>query len=102
MPQEVYWSPIAVASFLDVKEFTLKCWGQKVVDEFEIIVDIRVSQISSNSAIAPLMENSNYRKLVIHRNVALIYDVLDDRIRIHLVWDNRQAPQKLTSYLKID
>jgi len=98
--KEVYWSPIAIESYLDIKDYIDSIWDSKIVEEFENLVDERVEQLKQNNLIAPKIENTNYRKLVIHKNTSLIYDITEELIRIHLVWDNRQDPKELKKYLR--
>jgi len=98
--KEIYWSPIAIKSYLDSKDYIELIWDIKIVEEFENLVDERIEQLRQNNLIAPTIENTNYRKLVIHKNSSIIYDITEDLIRIHLVWDNRKDPKELKKYLK--
>ena len=100
MQKEIYWSPIAIKSYLDSKDYIELIWDIKIVEEFENLVDERIEQLRQNNHIAPIIENTNYRKLVIHKNSSIIYDITEDLIRIHLVWDNRKDPKELKKYLK--
>ncbi len=100
MQKEIYCSPIAIESYLDIKDYIKSIWDVKIVEEFENLVDERIEQLRQNNFIAPIIENTSYRKLVIHKNTSIIYDITEELVRIHLVWDNRQDPKGLKKYLK--
>jgi len=72
-----------------------------VIDYFLDLVDKRIEQIKTNPHIAPLIENTEFRKLIIHKNVSLFYMNSDDVIKVLLIWDNRQNPKELTKKLII-
>jgi hypothetical protein len=63
-------------------------------------VDKRVDQLTSNPKLAPVVGSTEYRKLVIHKNISIFYKVEIDFIKILLVWDNRQDPLVLKEKLK--
>lgn len=100
MQKEIYWSPIAIASYLDIKDYIESIWDLETMKKFEDLIDERIEQLKKNNFIAPKIQNTNYRKLVIHKNNSIIYDITEQLIRIHLVWDNRQDPKGLKKYLK--
>lgn len=99
--QKVYWTPVAIKSLKETREFISKQWNQQVIDYFLDLIDKRIEQIKTNPHIAPLIENTEFRKLIIHENVSLFYMNSGDLIKILLIWDNRQNPKKMTEKLTI-
>ncbi|MEP2300687.1 MAG: type II toxin-antitoxin system RelE/ParE family toxin, partial [Kangiellaceae bacterium] len=71
--QRVYWTPVAIESLKATKKFISKQWNNEVVEYFLDLIDKRILQIQSNPEIAPLIPNTQFRKLLIHRNVSLFY-----------------------------
>ena len=100
MKFNIFWTPIGLASLKESKKFILKHWNEKVLEHFLNLVDKRIEQLLSNPELAPRVEFTQYRKLLIHKNIS-IFDTLDSElIKVLLVWDNRQDPKELQDRLK--
>ena len=101
---KVYWTPLAIKSLKETRKFILKHWDNKVLEHFLDLIDKRIEQVQISPKIAPLILKTTYRKLVIHKNVSLFYIDESSRIKVLLVWDNRQDPKelkrRLTAYKK--
>jgi len=95
MKKKVIWSPTARQSLRRTSNFISELWNEQVKTEFLNQLNFRVEQIQKNPELAPTFEDSEVRKLVIHKSVSLFYLNLPEHLRILLVWDNREDSAKL-------
>ncbi len=95
----IVWTPIAINSLREIKKFVLEQWSQDVLDYLLDLVDKRIHQLRSNPEMAPIVEKTQYRKLIIHKNISLFYVNENSLTKILLIWDNRQSPEKLYKVL---
>ena len=98
--RRILWTPQAKESLKETHRFILKMWGDDIAANFLDLVDIRISQITSHAEIAPKVQNTSYRRLIIHKHVSLFYINDDFVTRVLLFWDNRQDPKKLAKRLE--
>ena len=91
----VFWTPVAIKSLEETKNFIIKHWNDQVLEYFLDLIDKRIEQVQINPRIAPVIIESDYRKLVIHKNISLFYIIESSLTNILLVWDNRQNPKEL-------
>lgn len=100
MSRNIFWTPIGLESLKEAQSFILEHWNEQVLDYFLDLIDKRIEQLKSNPKLAPIIESTEYRKLLIHKNVSIFYTLESKIIKILLVWDNRQDPgilkEKLT------
>jgi len=57
----IVWTPIAISSLKEIKNFVLKQWNQDVLDYLLDLVDKRLIQLRSNPELAPTVEKTQYR-----------------------------------------
>ncbi len=93
--RKVIWAPTARRSLRRTSYFITELWNEQVKTEFLNQLNFRIEQIQKNPELAPTFENSEVRKLVIHKSVSLFYLNQPEHIRLLLIWDNRQSPSKL-------
>jgi plasmid stabilization system protein ParE len=93
--KRVIWSPMARRSLRQTSDFIFEVWNEQVRTEFINQLNFRVAQIQKNPELAPTFEDSEIRKLVIHKSVSLFYQNFSEHIRLLLIWDNRQNPAEL-------
>lgn len=93
--KKVIWSPTARRSLRRTSDFILELWNEQVKTEFISQLNFRIAQIQKNPELAPTFEDSDIRKLVIHKSVSLFYLNFPDHVRLLLVWDNRQTLAEL-------
>ena len=98
--KKVIWTPSSKKSLQETIEFLSETWNEEVVNDFLNQIDYRISQIQEAPRIAPLVESSKFRKLLIHKSISLFYRNYPEYIKIILIWDNRQDPAVLKSLLK--
>lgn len=70
-------------------------WNEQVKTEFLNQLNFRIEQIQRNPELAPTFEDSEVRKMEIHKSVSLFYLNSPKHLRLLLIWDNRQSPAKL-------
>lgn len=97
--KRVIWAPIARKSLRRTSDFIAEQWNEKVKTEFINQLNFRIEQIQRNPELAPTFDDSEIRKLVIHKSVSLFYLNQNQQIRLLLIWDNRQNPKKLFKQL---
>lgn len=97
--KKIFWTPIGLESLREAKVFILEHWNNKVLEHFLDLIDKRVEQLTLNSQLAPIIDSTEYRKLVIHKNISVFYAEYSERVKILLVWDNRQNPRVLKAKL---
>ena len=97
--KNIFWTPIGLKSLKEAKVFILEHWDHKVLEHFLDLIDERINQLALNSKLAPIIDSTEYRKLVIHKNISIFYTVDSEIVKILLVWDNRQNPNVLKGKL---
>ncbi|TVR86321.1 MAG: type II toxin-antitoxin system RelE/ParE family toxin [Saprospirales bacterium] len=97
--KRVIWSPIAKRSLRRTSDFISEVWNEQVRNEFINQLNYRITQIQKNPELAPTFEDSQIRKLVIHKSISLFYQNFSEHIKLLLIWDTRQNPAEL--YRKI-
>jgi len=97
--QTIFWTKLGLSSLENVKEFILQEWDDEILEHFLNLTDKRVEQIRVNPRLAPIVINRNFRKLVIHKNISLLYEIVGLKTKILLVWDNRKNPKVLFNKL---
>ncbi len=97
--KKVIWTQTARKSLQETSDFITELWNEQVTDEFLNQLDYRIIQIQKNPELAPAFEDSELRKLLIHKSVSLFYRNYPGFIKILLVWDNRQNLAQLLEKL---
>ncbi len=97
--KKIFWTPIGLESLKESQSFILKHWNQTVLEHFLNLIDKRINQLIANPKLAPMLDSTEYRKLVIHKNISIFYMEDSEIIKILLVWDNRQDPIVLKNKL---
>lgn len=98
---KLYWTPIGIESLKTTSNFITTHWNTEVLDHFLDLTDKRIKLIKANPKIAPTIDHTNYRRLIIHKHVSLFYIIDHKIIKILLLWDNRQNPRDLIEKLTI-
>ncbi len=97
--KQVIWTPSSKKSLQETIEFLSETWNEEIVDDFLNQIDYRISQIQEPPKIAPVVESSKFRKLLIHKSISLFYRNYPEYIKIILIWDSRQDPAILKRLL---
>lgn len=97
--KEVQWTEIARRTLKETSDFILELWDVAVNEEFINQLDYRISQLQKNPELAPAFENTQIRRLLIHKTVSLFYINTPRFIKILMIWDSRQDAEKLLKKL---
>ncbi|MBN7810099.1 type II toxin-antitoxin system RelE/ParE family toxin [Algoriphagus sp. H41] len=100
----IFWTPSAIRSLEETSSFLFRVWNDRIVDEFLSLVDRKIELIIENPEIGVKLRKTNYRKILIHRNVSLFYKHVPEKsmIQILLLWDNRMDPSQLKKHFEND
>lgn len=96
----IFWTPIGIESLRETVHFLSETWNEEIIDRFFLLIDEKIEIIQRNPEIGLKLENSPFRKLVIHKNTSLFYVNELTQIKILLIWDNRQNPDTLKEKLE--
>ena len=96
MVEKIIWSPRAINEYEKIISFLFLICNEKVIHDFENLVNQNVSAISKNPNLFPVIK-AGIRKVSIHRNVSLFYEFKEQEniIEILSIFDNRENPDKL-------
>ena len=97
--KEVRWTQTAKNTLQETSDFILELWNAKVQDQFLDQLEFRISQLQRNHELGSRFEETSYRKLIIHKTVALFYIDHPNYIKLLVIWDNRQDPDKILDKL---
>lgn len=96
----IFWTPIGIDSLRETGNFLSETWNDEIIDRFFLLIDEKIELIQRNPEIGSRLENSQFRKIVIHKNTTLFYEIDQSSIKILLIWDNRQNPEDLREKLE--
>lgn len=71
--KEVRWTETAKQTLNETSEFILDLWNKQVNEEFLDQLEYRIVQLKHNPELGPSFENTNFRRLVIHKTVSMFY-----------------------------
>jgi plasmid stabilization system protein ParE len=97
--KEVRWTETARKTLLETSEFISDLWNSNIKEEFVEQLDYRIAQLQNNPELGPTFSKMKIRRLVIHKSVSLYYINRPQYIRLLIIWDNRQDPNKLLNKL---
>lgn len=96
----IFWTPIGIESLREIVNFLSETWNDEIIDRFFLLIDEKIDLIQRNPEIGLKLENSQFRKIVIHKNTTLFYEIDQSIIKILLIWDNRQNQEDLRKKLE--
>jgi plasmid stabilization system protein ParE len=97
--KKVQWTKTARKTLQETSDFILEQWNPKINNIFIEQLEFRIIQLQKNPELGATFENTQIRRLVIHKTVSLFYLNRDQYIQLLVVWDNRQDPDKLLKKL---
>ena len=93
--KEVRWTKTARITLKETSEFILLVWNDHVKQKFLDQLEFRISQLQINPELGLIIENTNIRRLTIHKTVSLFYTNEQSYIKLLVIWDNRSDPDRL-------
>jgi len=97
---KLVWTELALASLEEVLDFLEENWTRKEVKQLKDQLELLIELISRYPNIAPLDNQTKFRKAKLNAIVSLFYKLQANRIYILLIWDNRQDPSRISNLLK--
>lgn len=97
---EVFWTPLARQSLQETVDYLTTNWNDEVVEIFFDLIDQKIEIIQDHPNIGIKIKKSEIRRILVHPNVSLFYIFQLSRIKILLIWDNRQNPKRLNARLR--
>lgn len=92
MRLEIVFTPKAKETFLYTTLQIKEKWGLKSANNFVARSHEVFKTISLQPFIFKTYSDMNIRKGLITKQTSFLYRVLDDKIEILVIWDNRQEP----------
>jgi len=90
---EIKFTPEAEKTYESVVSQLFERWGEKFVFKFESRLEKVLDTLTHSPFIYPVVvESTQIRKSILHKNCSLLYKVTDQSIVIICFWDNRQDP----------
>jgi len=97
MPKPEIWSDAALNDLIEIGQFTLDLWGEKIVDRFERDVKRSIAAIQQFPFGWPeSAEIKGARKCVVNPHVSLYYEWIGDQLYILRLYANRKDPRGLS------
>lgn len=93
--KEVRWTETAKQTLNETSEFILDLWNEQVNENFLDQLEYRIGQLQRNPELGPAFEQTNFRKLKIHKTVSFCCINKRDFIKLLVIWDNRSDPDQL-------
>ena len=88
----VEWSETAIENYKRNIKYLLKEWNYRVMVHFIDETDRCISTIQKFPNIGHYDVQLEYNKLLVVEQIYLFYEVIDDIIYIHNVWNNKRYP----------
>lgn len=97
--KDVQWTATARRTLYETSDFIIKIWNSTVNEEFLQQLDYRINQLQQNPELGVSFKKTQIRRLLIHKTVSLYYMDTTRYIKLLVIWDNRQDPNKLLEKL---
>ena len=95
-PEHVILSPSAKADIENITQYLNQEWGKNVLTKFLFKVKWIINQIVFNPLQYPVINSKlKIRRCVITKQNTLYYRLVNGKIEIVRIFDNRQDPNKL-------
>ena len=95
-PEHVILSPSAKADIENITQYLNQEWGKNVLTKFLFKVKWIINQIVFNPLQYPVINSKlKIRRCVIAKQNTLYYRLVNGKIEIVRIFDNRQDPNKL-------
>ncbi len=96
MPLEIIYSQAAKDTAKDVYSFIRQEFGEKAAKDFLIKMNRTLRGIAQFPEMFKASElGENIRLGLITKQSSVLYEILEDAIFLHYLWDNRQEPMIL-------
>lgn len=98
---EVRLSPTAQNKYLEIRAYLLKQWSEKVVLEYEELVDQKIDQVAQFPKSCKVSnKKAGIYQAVVEKHSSFYYRIKNETIEILIFVDNRTMPSKSDEQLK--
>ena len=102
---KIRWSQHAYNSLTDVLDYSFETFGflQQVAIEEIILTSIeKLAEFPTMCPVIPEIRNNvrEYRKLVVSKEISVIYWIEDDYINVSFIWDTRRSLHHIYNIFK--
>ena len=93
--RKISWSPQAIRDYSNIIDYLTLVWSENELLKFNNKVIAAISILKQGNFDAVKLGYKDFNKMVIQKQVSIIYRVKNNEIEIIRIWDNRQNPKKL-------
>lgn len=88
----VEWSDTAIKNYRENIKYLLEEWNYKVMVHFIDETDNCISTIQKFPGVGSYDERLGFNKFLVVEQIYLFYEVINDILYIHNVWNNKRHP----------
>lgn len=89
---KIYWSLKAEKDFSNILDYLSKNWSNQVANEYVSKVNDVLNILKSKPRMGMFDSNVNAYKILVVKQIYLIYKIEGYDLRVISFWDNRQKP----------
>ncbi len=98
---KIKFSDESLSDLLNIEEYLLTNWNDKVLDDFLTKLDEKVQIICDGKVRFQKYEGSDYHKILVTKHNTLIYSLENEVLKIIRIIQNFQDPENNQKSLKI-
>ncbi|KAA0128275.1 type II toxin-antitoxin system RelE/ParE family toxin [Chryseobacterium sp. SN22] len=91
---KIKFSDESLSDLLNIEEYLLRNWNDRVLEDFLIRLDEKVQIICNGKVVFQKYEDSDYHKILITKHNTLVYSVEDEVLKIIRIIQNYQDPEE--------
>ena len=101
MAKPVVLTPISKLDLENISDWLIEKWNIRVLDNFLDLYEAKVAIIAEYPSRYPIIHQaSKLRKAVLTKHNIILYREKEEHIEIVSIFDTRQDPDKITSFVK--
>lgn len=90
---KIKFSDESLSDLLNIEEYLLRNWNDRVLEDFLIKLDEKVQIICNRKVVFQKYENSDYHKILITKHNTIVYSVEDEVLKIIRIIQNYKDPE---------
>ena len=101
MAKPVVLTPISKLDLENISDWLIEKWNIRVLDNFLDLYEAKVAIIAEYPSRYPIIHQAyKLRKAVLTKHNIILYREKEEHIEIVSIFDTRQDPDKITSFVK--
>ena len=102
MAKPVVLTPIAISDLENISIWLAEKWSLLVLDNFLDLYQAKINVIAIYPSRYPIIhQHSKLRKAVLTKHNIILYREMEEHIEIVSIFDTRQDPGRIKSYVKL-